>query len=282
MRIALQEAITAATEQRNTPVAFTQDAVTVSPGSPIAGDERFPQADFTIITGSTPSVSDLEASVSAVATAAEAVSVAQHDWATVTLTTTLQASRDLFAASEGKVTDTGQRDIFGQMIEAGQPVLDDAANQPTSELTTLIDSLNAFSVLIANDQTAWQTAEDARVAEVERARVVAEQQAAQQQSRSTSGSGSTSSGTKPSGGSGSTGGGTKSSGSGSGSSGGGSSAPAPAAPAPPASGGGSTYTPPAGPALRECMYYTDATGPATVTYVTPAQCAALKANGFNS
>lgn len=181
VRVALQEAITAATEQRNTPVAFVEDVATVTPGKAIAGDERFPEVGVTVTTGTTPSVGDLDASTTAINTAAEAVSLGQATWTWESLNSAIVNGRDVvLPGSAGKVTDENLRVALQAAIDAALPASGAGAGAtPLADTVAQRDAVNAAAQAVVDNQTAWQAAEDARLAaEAEAARVASEQAAA--------------------------------------------------------------------------------------------------------
>lgn len=294
VRDALAAVIASGTELRDVEVVLVEETVTVSPSEPIAGDERFPVTDLAIVTSSTPSVSEIDGSITALTDASTAVGTAQAQWAYDGLNAAIVNARDtVLPSSEGKVADENARVALQDAIDAAIPV-SDAGVGAVSVADTIAhrDALNAAAQAVVDSQSAWQAAEDARIAaEAEAARVAAEQAAAAQRRTTSSSAPSASarsSNSSSSGNAGSSAGSSSSGSSSSGSSSGTSSqGSAPVSSGNGSSGGTPTTAPPVTvPNLRACTYYTSydhatASGVTTTVYVTAAECAALKNNGFN-
>ena len=165
VRTALQDAITAASTQRALEVTFTEETVTVTPGAAIEGDDRFPTTELVLTTGSAPSVSDLEASATAVNEASAAVTLAQNEWTFESLNATTANARDVvLAGSAGKVADDSVRVALQGAIDAAMVSLGAGVGAtPNADLIAQRDAITAASQTVADAQSAWQTAEDERV-----------------------------------------------------------------------------------------------------------------------
>lgn len=165
VRTSLQDAITAAASQRALEVTFTEETVTVAPSEVIEGDDRFPSAELVLTTGTTPSVSDLETSITTVNEAAAAVTLAQSEWTFESLNTATANARDVvLAGSAGKVADDSVRVALQGAIDAAMGSLGAGVGAtPNADLIAQRDAITSASQAVTDAQSAWQTAEDERV-----------------------------------------------------------------------------------------------------------------------
>ncbi len=220
LRTELAEAIAAAEELEAAEVELVTEPLVVDGlerESVFAAGSR-PEEVFDIATGTSPTVSDLEAATTSLEEATETALGSQSSWARDRLASQLENSRDRLSDSEDEVEDNDVRVQLQRAIESAQELADDDGSS-TEDLIAARASLREAHVAVTDAQEAWQDEQERQA-----------QAAAAAAARSTSsGSGSSSSNNSGSSGSSSTGSsssgstGSSSSGSSSGSGSGGSS-----------------------------------------------------------
>lgn len=175
--------------------------------------------------------------------ATTAVDDARAAWVLARLGDAITHAQGVLAGSEGKVTDTALRD--GLAAEISTALAIQAGASTLTETLTTRDALDLAAAAVTTDQTAWQSAEDLRIAAEEAERVRAEAAATRTPSTSPTrnGSNSTSNGRPNATSNAPTGTGAGSSSGGSGNQAGETTAP----PAVSGGGGGTATAPPAEP-----------------------------------
>lgn len=104
--------------------------------------------------------------------ATTAVSDARGAWAAARLGESITNGQAVLTGSEGRVTTPALRDTLAAVLAAAQ---DPQASTAISDVLAARDGIDVAAAAVTADQTAWQSAEDARLAEEARLAEVARQ-----------------------------------------------------------------------------------------------------------
>ncbi|MFV0425987.1 MAG: hypothetical protein ACK5KU_03000 [Beutenbergiaceae bacterium] len=190
-RVTLVEAITGATQlvPDGAVLTFRDRTVTVTPGRPLADDPDFPVQRFVIATDTIPSLTDMEAALSWLTVATEAVRADHLAWATSRLQGAIDSGRALVAEIEEGFDDSASLTELEEALVAAEAAIT-TEGADADFLVSHLDAVNTAMATLQDAQQDWigeqqeaaAQAEALARAEAEQAQEDAAAAAAQEQS----------------------------------------------------------------------------------------------------